>query len=478
MSLSRAAGSAIIAGVHPQADLVAAGGPQFEAALASHLTGNRLAGGVAGVVYGDELAWSAGAGFADQAARKASDPAMLYAIASITKTLTGTAIMQLRDAGRLDLDDPAVAWLPELRQAASPFGPIETVTLRRMLSHESGLPAEPPGTDWTIPAYQGDPEQTLRRAGEIAVTLAPNAEHKYSDLAYQLLGAIITRASGIPYPNYMQEAILQPLGMAATAFAPLSAGMAARCATGYDWRALSDELDPAPAMPPVWAEGGLWSCVDDLATWLSFQLRAHRDPAAPSPVLSAASLRQMHKPRYLASDDWTQAWGISWCANRQDDSTWITHSGGVPGYTSTVCFDPQAQVGAIVLLNGTTASVALAMELAATAGRLAGSRPPPVQAPVPLLGIYARPGLGGWLLRLEWRDGKLTATFGEPVSWQLVLAPTSDPDTFTVEPGTGLTGERVRFRRLAGGQVGSVVLMETTWERLEPAGADLRPGEN
>jgi CubicO group peptidase (beta-lactamase class C family) len=485
MSLSRPAGSAIIAGVHPQADLVAAGGPQFEAALASHLTGNRLAGGVAGVVYGDELAWSAGAGFADQAARKASDPAMLYAIASITKTFTGTAIMQLRDAGRLDLDDPAVAWLPELRQAASPFGPIETVTLRRMLSHESGLPAEPPGTDWAIPAYQGDPEQTLRRAGEIAVTLAPNAEHKYSDLAYQLLGAVVTRASGIPYPNYVQEAILQPLGMTATGFAPLSAGMAARCATGYDWRALSDELNPAPAMPPVWAEGGLWSCVDDLASWLSFQMRAHRDPAAPSPVLSAASLRQMHRPRYLAGDGWTEAWGISWGATRQDDSVWINHSGGLPGYTTTVCFDPGTQVGAIVLLNGTTSSVAVAMDLAATARRLARSAPPPVHAPSPapreyrpLLGIYARPGLGGWLLRLEWRDGKLTATFGEPVSWQLVLAPTSDPDTFTVESGTGLTGERVRFRRLAGGQVGSVVLMETTWERLEPAGADLRPVEN
>src|SRR6266566_3802785 len=252
MSLSRLPGSAIITGVRSHGDLVAAGGPQFEAALVSFVADNRLPGGVAGVVYGDELAWSAGAGFADLAARRAADPAMLYAIASITKTFTGTAIMQLRDAGQVDLDDPAVAWLPELRQAVSPFGPIEGVTIRRMLSHESGLPAEPPGTDWTIPAYQGDPEQTLRRAGEIAVTLAPNAEHKYSDLAYQLLGAIVTRASGIPYPNYMQEAILQPLGMAATAFAPLSAGMAARCATGYDWRALSDELDPAPAMPPVW----------------------------------------------------------------------------------------------------------------------------------------------------------------------------------------------------------------------------------
>src|SRR4029077_8188650 len=121
-----------------------------------------------------------------------------------------------------------------------------------------------------------------------------------------------------------------------------------------------------------------------------FQMRAHRDPAAPSPVLSVASLRQMHKPRYLAGDDWTQAWGISWCANRQDDSTWITHSGGVPGYTSTVCFDPETQVGAIVLLNGTTSSVAVAMDLAATARRLAGSGPPPVQAPAPAPREYRR----------------------------------------------------------------------------------------
>jgi CubicO group peptidase (beta-lactamase class C family) len=474
MSLSRLPGSAIITGVRSHGDLVAAGGPQFEAALVSFVADNRLPGGVAGVVYGDELAWSAGAGFADLAARRAADPAMLYAIASITKTFTGTAIMQLRDAGQLDLDDPAVAWLPELRQAVSPFGPIEGVTIRRMLSHESGLPAEPPGTDWAVPAYQDDPEQTLRRAGEIAVTLAPNAQHKYSDLAYQLLGAIVTRVSGIPYADYMQDAILRPLGMAATGFA----GLPGRCATGYDWRALSDELNPAPAMPPAGAEGGLWSCVEDLAAWLSFQLRAHRDLPAPSPVLSAASLRQMHRPRYLAGDGWAEAWGISWCATRQDDTTWITHSGGVPGYTSTVCFDPETQVGAIVLLNQTTASAALAMDLATIARRLAQAAPPLIQPPLPapreylpLLGIYARPGLGGWLLRLEWRDGKLTVTTGESAAWQLVLAPTSDPDTFTIESGPGLTGERARFQRLPGGQVRSVFLMETTWERLEPAGA-------
>lgn len=179
----------------------AAAAVDLETRLASFIEQNRLPGGAAAVVCGDEIAWSAGAGFADLATGKATGPVMLYGIASITKTFTGTAIMQLRDAGRLDLDDPAVRWLPELRSLVNPFGPAEAVTIRRMLSHESGLPAEPPGTDWTVPAYQGAPEQTLRRAAEIAVQVPPHARHKYSDLAYQWLGEIITRVSGTPYPG-------------------------------------------------------------------------------------------------------------------------------------------------------------------------------------------------------------------------------------------------------------------------------------
>jgi CubicO group peptidase (beta-lactamase class C family) len=238
---------------------------ELQTRLASFIEENRLPGGAAGVVCGDELTWSAGAGYADLATAKPTDPVMLYGIASVTKTFTGTAIMQLRDAGRLDLDDPAVRWLPELGSLANPFGPAEAVTIRRMLSHESGLPADPPGTDWTGPDYQGEPEQTLRRAGEIRVQFPPHARHQYSDLAYQWLGEIITRVSGTPYPRYIREAILDPLGLTATDFLPLPAELTARSATGYQWRGLSDYLDPAPLMPPVWAEGGLWSCVDDLA---------------------------------------------------------------------------------------------------------------------------------------------------------------------------------------------------------------------
>ncbi len=441
----------------------------LETRLAWFIEQNRLPGGAAGVVCGDELTWSGSTGFADLATGKPADPVMLYGIASITKTFTGTAIMQLRDAGRLDLDDPAVRWLPELSSLANPFGPAEAVTIRRMLSHESGLPADPPDTDWTGPAYQGAPDQTLRRAAEIRVQFPPHTRHQYSDLAYQWLGEIITRVSGTPYPRYIREAILDPLGLTSTGFLPLPAEMIARCATGYQWRALSDYLDPAPLMPPVWAEGGLWSCVDDLARWVSFQLRAYTEPEATAPVLDAASLRAMHKARYLADDQWTEAWGISWCGTRRDDTVWTGHTGGIPGFTSAICFDPAAQVGAVVLLNGTLASAAIAMDLAALARQLTPHRPPPVALPAPapqnyrpLLGIYAPPGLGGGLIRLEWTRGQLAFTAPETPGWQIVLTPTPDPDLFTSDGGGNVT-----FRRFAGGRVASVLLMDSTWVRLD-----------
>jgi CubicO group peptidase (beta-lactamase class C family) len=459
---------------------IAAGAAELDAALNRFVTRNGLPGAAAGVVVADELAWAAGAGFADLGAQVASDPGTLYRIASITKTFTGTAVMQLRDGGQLDLDDPAVKYLPELRGAVSPFAAIEAVTIRRMLSHESGLATEPPGTDWSVPAYQGDPQLTLARPGDIAAMLPPNVQHKYSDLAYQLLGEIVSRVSAIPYPRYMRELILDPLGMSATGFEPLGGPLPSRRAAGYSRRPFSDELDLEPAFPPVWAEGGLWSSVQDLARWISFQLRAYTGPAAASPVLAAASLREMHKPRYLADDDWTSAWGISWCADRRDDVSWIQHSGGLPGFTTSVCFDPRQQVGAIVLHNGPSFTAEIARELAVTAARrLAGSAPSaaPMPAPAgyrPLLGLYARGGLGGGVLSLQWQAGKLVFGIPEIPSWQLALEPTSNPDVFTAGPGSDLSGENVIFRRHDDGRVTSVLLVQGTYLRLDHG--QFRPG--
>ncbi|HET8968033.1 MAG TPA: serine hydrolase domain-containing protein, partial [Gaiellaceae bacterium] len=185
---------------------------KYEATTAAFVKEHRLPGAAVGVVHDGELAWAGGVGFADRASRRPSDPKTLYRIASITKTFTATAIMQLRDEGKLALDDPAVSFLPELEAAQSPLGPIQSLTIRRMLSHESGLQSEPPGTDWSDVLYEDDPGRTLARAAEIATRVPVHTQWKYSNLAYQLLGEIVSRVSGTPYPKYIRSKLLRPLG--------------------------------------------------------------------------------------------------------------------------------------------------------------------------------------------------------------------------------------------------------------------------
>jgi CubicO group peptidase (beta-lactamase class C family) len=446
---------------------------ELEATLAWFVKDNRLPGAAAGVVYEDEIAWSGGAGYADVATGTAADSATLYCVASVTKTFTGTAVMQLRDAGRLELDEPVVTYLPELRSAELPRAEIDAVTVRRMLAHESGLASEPPGTDWTIPLYEGLVARTLERVGDIGPRIPPNRQPKYSNLAYQLLGEVVARITGYPYVKYVENQILAPLGMTATSFDPGANYLEPRCAIGYAPRAFSDELDIITAMPRLWAEGGLWSCVDDLSRWISVQMQAHHGAAARPAILSSASLQEMHTPRYLDGSDWSQAWGLSWYTVRRDDMIWIQHSGGLPGFSANVCFDPHSQVGAIALINGTGDASALAMDLATIARRAARARPPRIDPPIPtpyefrtLLGLYSRPA-HSQVVRLEWRDGKLTFIDPQLPAWRPTLAPTDDPRVFIVEPGYRQSGEPVTFHELPDGRVRSVFLADGTFYRLE-----------
>jgi CubicO group peptidase (beta-lactamase class C family) len=464
-------------GITPVAEAVAAGAAEFETKLASFVKENRLYGAVAGVVHGAELAWSGAAGFADAAAGRRASVEDLFRIASITKTFTGTAIMQLRDAGALDLDDPAVRYLPELGLSASQDG-ISGVTIRRLLSHESGLVSQPPGTDFMAaePTYEGLPERTLARAAEIFTAIPPHRQPKYSNLGYQLLGEIVQRVSQTPYPQYIARHILEPLGLTSTGFDPLDHALAGRCATGYSGRTFTDELSPAPSMPPIWAEGGLWSCVGDLGRWLAFQLSAYADEPGRSAVLAASTLKEMHKPRYLGDEEWSYAIGITWMAERKDGVTWIQHSGGLPGFTSLACFDRKSRTGGIALVNGEGQAGTLAMALASMARKIVEDQPPadlslPAATPAdiaPLLGLYAPPNLS-WQTKVEWRDGKLTIIDGDGPSDQVQLDRGAEPGSFVAVPGSQLAGESVVFNVRPDGTVASVRLGHGTLLRLEPA---------
>ncbi len=450
--------------------------PKLEQAVAAFVKEHRVPGAAAGVVRGDDLVWSTGYGFADVAARRTPDAHTLYRIASITKTFTATAILQLRDEGRLHLDDPAVAYIPELKEAASPFGAIETLTIRRLLSHESGLVGDPPGTDWTLLLYEGDPAVNLGRVAEIATTIAPNTQQKYSNLGYQLLGEIVARVSGTPYVAYLQGNVLDPLGLTSTSFEPLPDHLLERRATGYRARWMSDELLPAEAFGSVFAEGGLWSSVEDLARWISAQFREEGGDRAGAQILAGHTLEEMHLPRYLGNEQWTEAWCIGWYAVRKDDTVWVQHSGGLPGFVTSVCFHLKERVGAIALLNGDARAADLAMALGALALEALRAETKPAEPPpslpdvyADLLGLYGSEP-DGILMRCEWRDGKLALIDPDTPDWLPTLQPTEERDRFTLSAGWRQAGEPVVFGRALDGRVASVTIGPFSLARYGPVG--------
>lgn len=441
---------------------------KLEASAASYVKENRLPGAAVGVVLGHDLVWWAGVGFADIATRRAPDLTSLYRVASITKTFTGTAIMQLRDAGKLRLDDPVARHIPEFGRAGNPFGDIEQVTIRRLLSHESGLQSEPPDTDWRAVRYEGSIARNLARAAEVSTLVPPNTQQKYSNMGFQLLGEIVARASGMPYVDYVRGNILEPLAMTSSGFEPLPPALSTRRATGYGGRFVSDELEPSSTAPTIWAEGGLWSCVDDLAQWLSAQLRED------GRILAPKTLREMHTPRYLADEDWTEAFGLAWYAIRRKDVIWVQHSGALHGFRSNICFHAKTRVGAIALINGLGDAATLAMDLGEIAREAVAAAAPRIEAAAPmpseyrpLIGIYFDRELG-LVLRVEWRDGKLTIVDPQLPGWRPTLAPSDKPDVFVIEPGVRESGDKAVFRRLPDGRVASVFIAAGTWMRLDP----------
>ncbi len=429
--------------------------------------GADVPGVVAGVVIDGELAWWHGVGRAHLDRPEPPNVDSLARVASVTKPFTATAILQLRDEGRLSLDDPLERHLPEFRAVREQGGLRSEVTLRRMLTHRSGLVTESPPTRWSQPWFPSR-DQVLAALSETAVVIPADSALKYSNLAFGLLGEVVTRTSGRPYATYLTDEILAPLGMHATALEPDARGVARRM-TGYT----GVEHEDRPAEAPVVSLDGLAACgqlqsnVRDLARWLAFQCREDGGSRAGAQVLSGRTLTEMHRPAFT-EPDWSAGHALAWRMQRVGHRVHHTHGGGIHGYSSSVAFNVPGRVGAIVLANAwpSTMPALLAFELL---DALLGDQGVPVLPPLPpvlpprAVGAAAaaaapaavRPFLGRYraepavLVLVEWRAGALRLLPATPGGLTLhapaILEPGSDdPAAFRVTSGRG-AGEEVHF---------------------------------
>src|SRR5215470_4529358 len=280
------------------------------------------------VVRDQELLWSRGFGLADVERGIPATPGTRYRVGSVTKLFTATAVMQLRDEGKLDLDDTVKRHLPWFALAGESGSPPPDLTIRQLLSHTSGLPREAAFAYWDTLEF---PPIALVREGLLrqSTALEPETQWKYSNLAMTLAGEIVAAVSRLPYPRYVERRILEPLGMAST----IVDGIAPhdpRLARGYGRR-----FPRAPRQPREIGDigglvpaGNMASTVEDLARFVMLQFRVA--PASEHPVLCGATLREMHRIHWL-EPGWQAGWGLGFRIYREEGRTCMGHGGLVPG---------------------------------------------------------------------------------------------------------------------------------------------------
>ncbi len=419
----------------------------FSAWVEGQILNRHLPGVAAGVVSDQQLVWTQGFGFADVERKLPMTPATRFRMASHSKLFTATAIMQLREDGKLRLDDPVSRHLPWFKVKPANDADPE-ITIEELLTHSSGLPREA-ASHWTT--FQFPTREELRALiPERQAPFAPEVRWKYSNLAYSVAGLIVEALSGRTWADYVQQHIYTPLGMTSSSVDRDVPGLA----VGYNRRLPDDTRKPTPFIDAkgMAAATGITSTVEDMAKFASAQFRTGRRGGAN--ILSTGSLREMHRVRVL-ENNWTQGNAIGFAVRRDRDKVYVSHGGSYPGYQTQTVLQIGDKVAVIVLTNADDANpAAMATELMKTVGeavakaaKAGDTSAKPTWDPTwsRFAGLYRGRGADSQVVELNKQlviINPNAANLDNPVR----LEPLGDGRfRYTAQAGGGVVGEIVRF---------------------------------
>ncbi|AKS41192.1 serine hydrolase [Wenzhouxiangella marina] len=303
-----------------------------------------------GIVHDQDLIASGAFGLANPAEGIEATPDTLYSICSISKLFTSVGLMQRYDAGELRLDDHVSEHLDWFDiQDAHPDD--EPITIRRLLTHSSGLPRESDFPYWTDADYPFPTSEEIRERLSSQQTLYPSSRYfQYSNLGLTLVGEIVAAVSGQSYDAYMREHLLDPLGMDSTTTDIPVELRGTRLAIGHTAR---DHHGNREVVGPFQTRGiapaaGYASNLTDLAKFAAWQFRALEGQG--DGLLRASTLREMQRVQWLDPDFGT-TWGLGFSVVQEGDRVYARHGGGCPGYYTEFRLEPASKIGVIVLTN-------------------------------------------------------------------------------------------------------------------------------
>jgi len=271
-------------------------------------------------------------GLADVDRGCVATPSTGYRLASMSKQFTAAAILLLAEDGRLSIDDPVRRWLPTLPDAA------EAMTLRHLLTHRSGI------LDFEDLIPEGSSAQ-VRDAGALALLeshdrsyFAPGQNYRYSNSGYVMLSLVVGCASGMDFARFLRERIFRPLDMRNTVAFETGISVVPHRALGYTYTGRSWACTDQSLTSATLGDGGIYSCIDDLARW---------DAAlGDARLLRPGSLRSAFAAA-TPTDDPAVQYGFGWCV--AGDSRW--HTGETVGFRNIILRNISHSITVIILTN-------------------------------------------------------------------------------------------------------------------------------
>jgi len=304
-------------------------------------------------------------GTLNAATNQAVNADTIYHWASNTKPFTGIAIMQLRDRGLLNLDDPVTKYLPELRGVHNKFGSMDEITIRHLMTHSAGFrgPTWPwdKGEDWE-PFEPTEYSQLVAMFPFTEILFKPGSKFSYSNPGIIFLGKIIEKLSGDDYEVYIDKNILKPLEMYHTYFDATPHYLLEDRSHSYyieNGKRTEGRFDANTGITV--SNSGLNSPISDMVKYLNFLIGVRTgsgsDRVPYDAILKRSSLEEMWRPQVPTSSDangnrgFTTDIGLIFFINKVGDRTFYGHGGDQNGFISYIDFEPATRQASVIVFN-------------------------------------------------------------------------------------------------------------------------------
>ena len=315
---------------------------QFEPFLRQQMAAQNVPGLAIGVVKNGTVVYARAFGQKSLNSQDAMTTRSLFHQASLTKPVAATCIMQLVEQGKISLEDPIIKHVPYFKVNDPRY---KTITIRHMVTHTSGMP-DVQDYEWDNPVYDdGALERYVRRLGKEELIAAPGEKYRYSNMAYEVLGDLIAKVSGMSFEAYVQENILSPLNMQHSTLLKREADPKLMT-TGHVKEGDSVIVSPVYPYNRMHAPSStLISNAEDMSRWALANL--NRGELDGQRILKASTYDVMWQP----GTDVDAGIGMSWKLSRRADLQIVSHGGRDTGYRSFILLVPEKSLGIVVAAN-------------------------------------------------------------------------------------------------------------------------------